>query len=100
MLSAIYERGVNMSILTNLIKGYRNRQKEKYNRRYAFVYKHTFNWFYNLYKQDIPENKTDLPDFYYKDEALNQAKASTEKFMARVVLCKNLSREYARILGI
>lgn len=89
-----------MGLIKNLITGYHNHQKEKYNRRYAFVYKHTFNWFYSLYKQDIPENKTDIPDFYYKNEALEKAKASTEKFMARMVLCKNLNREYARILGI
>lgn len=89
-----------MNLVQHFIAGYKNHQKEKYNRRYAFVYKHTFNWFYSLYKQDIPDNTTDLPDFYYKNEALYKAKSSTEKYMSLLVMGGNLNREYARILGI
>lgn len=78
----------------------RNWKKEQQNRRYQFVYKRTYEWFYNLYKMEIVPDVVDLPAFEYYKSAQDKAKISTERYMARIILRGNLNREYAKLVRV
>lgn len=75
-------------------------KKEQQNRRYKFVYQKTYDFFYNLYRQEISTDAIDLPVFEYYKSAKDRATASTQKFMARVLLNGNLNREYAKAIRV
>jgi len=75
-------------------------KKEQQQRRYKFVYQKTYDFFYNLYRQEVMTDAVDLPEFEYYKTAKDRAISSTEKFMARVLLSGSLNREYAKAIRI
>ena len=75
-------------------------KKEQQNRRYKFLYQKTYQFFYDLYKQEISTDIVDLPIFEYYKSAKDRATASTKKFMTRVLLSGNLNREYAKAIRV
>mgnify|MGYP006916028203 CR=1 FL=1 len=83
-----------INLFTNTV---RNWKKEQQERRYNFVYKRTYDWFYNIYKMEIIPDSVDLPQMCYYKSAQDKAKVSTERYMAMLVLKGNLNREYAKL---
>lgn len=92
------KRGVVM--LGQFTNAVRNWKKEQQTRRYHFVYKRTYEWFYSLYKMEIVPDSVDLPVFNYYKSAQDKARISTERYMAMLVAKGNLNREYSKLAKV